>query len=43
MAHIRLASVTRPDSICPVRERDFAIWMKIDDHLYFCIETMHVP
>jgi hypothetical protein len=42
MAHIRLASVARPDGVCSVGERDPAVWAKIDDHFYVRIETMHV-
>ena len=42
MAHIRLASVTRPDGVCSNGERDLAVWAKIDDHLYISVETMHM-
>src|ERR1035437_9726987 len=40
VANVRLASVARPDGVCPVRERDLAVWAKIDDHLHVSVETM---
>jgi hypothetical protein len=43
VANVRLASVARPDGVCPARELDFAVRAKIDDHLYVSVETMHVP
>ncbi len=43
MPHIRLASVSRPDSVCSRGQCDLAIQAKINDYLYIRIETVQMP
>jgi len=43
VAHVRFASIARPDGICPVRKRNRTVKAKIDDYFQLSIKAMYVP